>query len=854
MQKDSVARSKQMATMAARQQVAQNTPSDKENSNQGRKYTHMSGTVKRKNEDKIRKKTLKEKISNFTKIERLPKNVRESLPFRGITKDGIIETKPGVFTKSYELTDINFTLAPEEEQLRIFDTFKEFLNSFNEDIKWEFTIFNHEIRKTDTVKNIRVMPQKDGLNHYRQDLNDFLLEQLVKGNNSITQSKYLTISIESPSSEVAVQDFKNIDKQINLRMHRVTKRDVKPLTAQERMSLLYQIYNQDFDYRMESGVYDREQSDLDISALTKEGLQIKDFIGPSGGMNFIPRNYFMIGETYARTLYIAGIPSVLKSTLLSDLAETPCAMLLSVTSEIKPHDEAIKAAREKVATLEGDAAKKAERNIQHGYMGALPLELEQAMASARQLLEDLTINDSNMFFTTITATLFANSKEELEKNTNYIMGVSRGRHTSPLKVMNNQMEFAFNTSLPLCRNDIFVEHMLTSDSEATLIPFNSQEITQKDAIFYGLNQSTKNMVLYNRLASDNHNGLIFGMPGSGKSFIAKFEIINVALSRQDSQIFVIDPNGEYTDIVKGLGGEVVKLKPNSDVYLNPLDMDISHNETTDPITMKSDAVLSMLEAMLGRAHVLDPACRTIIDRSVRKIYDSYIKEMNSRTDGVTIDTKKCPTLQDLFFSLREQDNYAAEQLADILEFYTTGSFNTFSNRTTVKTDKKVVSYDISELGTGMKELGLHVCITDIINKMMTNRKKNIYTWFYIDEFHMLLHSDNTIRYMSQVWKMARKFWGIPTGITQNTDDLLKDNTETKDIINNTSFVLMFKEQKIDRLNLMELFSLSDRQIEYITESDRGKGLFYNGKVVLPIELEFPQDNELFPLMDTRNHR
>lgn len=784
----------------------------------------------------------------IAKIDKLPKNVHESLPFEGFMQNGIVETYKGTFTKSYKLEDVNFDIAPDEEQRAIFKSFMDFINSFNENTRWEFTIFNHEIDKKETIRNIRIPPQRDGLNKYRQELNNIRLKALTKGNNSIKHDKYLTVAIDDYNVEHAVSVFTHLDQEISKKLRRICKTDTKPLSSQERICLLYDIYNQDHDYRIDTGIY-KDGTKLKLEQIAKQGLSIKDVVGPpSINWGFAGGQKFMMGDMYGQVLYLEKVPAFLTTSFLTDLTDVQSNMLISITNEAINSEKAITMVKHKLSSISGRAAALSKRNIQDGTIGALPPDLEASELAAKDLLNDLTGRNQNMFYVTVTVAVFARTEEQLEENIKIVKSVG-GKHLCPLKALKYNQEFGFNTALPLCRNDLFVEGIYTTESASVFIPYNSQELNQKNAIFYGLNQTTKNMIMYDRTTGNNYNGIIFGYSGSGKSFTAKMEMISVLLNHPDAQVFVVDPQGEYFPLTKAFNGQEIVLSPGSQVYINPLDLDISEDEENDPITMKSDFVRSMIDIIIGKGRELDPVHQSIIDKCIRKIYRPYIDELTSR--GETCDLNKCPTLSDLYqeLLLMKNDRYEAGQLADVLYQYAVGSFNTFAHRTNVKTNSKFVVYNTKTLGSGMKELGLHICINDIWNRMIANSKNHKYTWFYIDEFHILLESDSTTLFLKRIWKMARKWNGVPTGIMQNTEDLLR-NADTRAIINNTSLVIMLKEPLMDRQNLAELFNLSAAQLEYITDSDPGHGLIYNGRVVLPFMNDIPRNTELYKALTT----
>lgn len=838
---------------AAQKQMASSRSSEKQTKTRAphERPKAQVGSSKMKTRDpkekqqKSKKSKLSDKIKMLSKIDKLPKTLRDTIPFRGITQEGIIETKSGEYTKSYHLTDTNFQMATGEEQTLMYSQYMDFLNSFDSTARWEITIFNHEIDKIKTIQDLRIKPQPDGLNKYRNEMNQIILGNLAKGSNSIVSDKYLTVSIKDPSDEHASRVFARIDSEVNNRIKKISGKKTPPMNTQERLKLLYDIYNPEQDYRFYGGVF--KGDNIDLREVAKEGLSVKDIVAPGEGIEF-KRDYFIMNQTYGSVLYLQKFPAKLTTNFIADLNDMPIASLISVYYEPIDSTDAIKLVKNQRALIDAEESRIQTRNANDGLFVSLPPSLQAKKQAAADLMEDIMDHDQKLFLVTMVVAVFADSKEQLDDNIAMVKTIAAD-HQAPLRILKSEQEFGLKNALPLARNDLFADKMCTTESAAIFIPYSQEVLSQKDAIFYGLSGTTKTMVLFNRLSNDNYNGLIFGKPGSGKSFTAKCEMINVLLNHPDAQIFVIDPQGEYYPMAKALHGACIDLYPGSGQFINPLDLDVSDKET-DPITMKSDFIISMLEIMLGKGRELDPICKSIIDRCVTKIYESYMDLMHNRTDGVTLDKNACPSLTDLYRELREQDTQAAQDMADILESYTTGNFNTFSRRTTVETDNRFVVYNIKRLGSGMQSLGLHICIQDVWNKMMANRKRNVWTWFYIDEFHILLDRENTRRYLKQIWKMARKWMGVPTGIMQNTEDLYRSE-DGRAILNNTSFVIMLKSSLMDRQNLAELFNLSATQVECINDSaDRGHGLLYTGAVTIPFGLDFPKKTALYKIMTT----
>lgn len=689
----------------------------------------------KKNKQGEKEGTLNKILNKVAKIEKLPKTVSESLPFRGIMDNGVIETKPGTFTKSYRMQDVNFTLATKEEQERIFSAYMDMLNGFDSLTKWQIAIFSHEIDKRSTFSEIRIPPRKDGLNDYRQEMNSAYLENLKKGSNSIKQDKYLTMAIEDLNADHAVSTFTRLDADINQKLKKICKTDTSPMTSLERMHLLYDIYNQENDYRMATGMYNGKE-EFSLAHINRLGLSVKDVIGPSS-LDFSKSDMFMVGDMYAQALFLDKIPTELDSNFMSDLANIQSNMLISLTMEKLDNVKAMNLVKHQLAAIKGDVADKEKKNAENGIFGdMLPPDLAHKQETAEELMRDITRNNQNLFFMTFTIVVFAHSKKQLDDSVALVKRISSEKMCQ-IKPLKFQQEFAFNTALPLCRNDLFAEIMYVTEALAVFNPYNTQELQQKNAIFYGLNQLTKSMLMYDRLTGDNYNGLIFGAAGSGKSFTAKLEMISVLLNHPNSQVFVIDPQGEYSRLADSFHGQEIVLSPNSPkAFLNPLDLDISEDGEMedDPVAMKVDYIISLFK-IIRKEQVLDSICDTILDRAVRKIYMPYIAAL--KKEGKTYDKSLCPTLSDLYqeLVLQKEERYEAGVLADIIYPYAVGSFSTFAHRTNIDTDSKLIVYNTLSLGSGLKDIGLYICLNDVLNRMIENWKKGIYTWFYIDEFH-----------------------------------------------------------------------------------------------------------------------
>jgi type IV secretory pathway VirB4 component len=795
------------------------------------------------------KKQDKKKKRNLQKI---PKSVQDTIPYIGVYKNGIIETTEGYFTKSYLLEDIDFKTASDEAADMIFETFGKLLNTFDATMLVQFTINNRHIDRKDFEKQILTKLRGDSLDELREENNQILRDKLKEGRSNMQHIKYMTVSMEAESVDEAVGLFSRLDSEISNTLKSISGGETLPLTLLERLELLYNILNRDESdsFYQKALINGKEAESFNYKWMKKQGLTTKDLIAPSS-MQFAG-NYIKLDNKYARVLHLSNLPTKLSTDMLADVTELPIDMVTTINVQPIEPTAAAKMVQRQLTKTKKDVMTAQKQAAKNGYDSSLiPEKTKDAYEEADILMNELTHGDQKLFLTNLLVMLYADSKDELDKDTQ-IIRTSVEKHLCKFKTLTGLQELGFLDSIPVCRFALSINTLLTTQSASVFMPYTTRELNEKDGFYYGQNAVSRNMIIYNRKLAVNSNGIILGMPGTGKSFSAKREIVNVALNTND-MIYILDPQGEYTPLVKLLGGESIEIRPGSGLYLNPLDMDIEYADDGDPVTMKSDYVCSICEIVLAGPYGLMPTQKAIINRCVRYVYKDYMKHMmdlkNSGSDK-TIDKEAMPTLQDFYEVLLMQDEEDARYIATALELYTSGSFDTFAHRTNVVTDSRIIAYNISGMGESMRELGLNVCLNNIWNQIIENHKKGIRTWIYLDEFHLLTRLDSSAEFTKKVYKMARKWGAIPTGITQNVEDLLV-NEKARALINNCTFVYMLSQSPRDRDDLQAIYNIPDSQIPYITNGGYGRGLIYNGKSTIPFIDEFPSDTKLYRAMTTK---
>lgn len=781
------------------------------------------------------------------------KTVQSTIPFVGVYKNGIIEVQEGYYTKSYFLEDIDFKTVADDISETIFDTFGDLLNSFDSTMSVQFTIDNKKINKRDFERQILARLRGDSLDELRDEYNQILKNKLKESRSNVQHKKYMTVCLKATSIDDAIVIFSRLDSTITRTIKKISGGETKPMTLLQRLEIIYNMLNRndnnDKFYEKIKINNNRESESFNYSWLKKQGLSVKDVLAPPSIEFF--NTYMKLGDKFARSLYLASIPHNLSTDMIADVTDLPLDTVTTISYQPIEPAEAIALVRKELTKAKRDVMEAQKNAAKGGYSEELiPESTKEGYEEADLMLEEVTKGNQKLFLTSVITTIYSDTKEELDLNTKSVQQIASGQHICKFKPMFLLQEIGLKDTIPVCNMEFGCKSLLTTKSACVFLPYTTKELSQSGGIYYGLNAVSKNMIIWNRKTAVNGNGIILGMTGTGKSFSAKREIYHNALSQNDV-ILIIDPQGEYKLVVNDLNGAVIPLEIGSNKYLNPLDMDLNYAGEADPITLKSDYICSLCEIALRGEYGLTPTQISIINRCVRLVYRDYMTYIIvKKNEGITIDRDKMPTLQDLYEELMHQDDEEARYIATALELYTSGSFDTFAHRTNIRTNARIISYDISAMGENMWELGINVCLNDVWNRMLENHKKGIRTWIYIDEFHLLTNYDSSIELVKKFYKMARKYGGIPTGITQNIGDFLY-NPKARTILNNCSFVYMLSQSPNDRDELADIYSISDNQLPYITNGGHGQGLIYNGKSIVPFIDEFPEDTKMYRQMTTK---
>ena len=767
-------------------------------------------------------KTIKTMSKQEKERYTVPRKVQDVIPVRRIWPDGIFLVG-NKFSKTYKFSDINYLVASREDKESMFLTYSELLNSLDSGAVTKITINNRRMNQANFETSILMPMQGDFRDEYRGEYNQMLLDKAT-GANGIMQEKYITISVVKKDIEEARAYFSRVGADLISHFAALGSKCVE-LDATERLRILHDFYRQG------------EESEFVFNAreMMKRGHSFKDYICPDGIEK--KSDYLKLGGKFCRVLFLKDYASYIKDNMVTELTDFNRNLMFSIDIVPVPTDEAVREVENRLLGVETNITNWQRRqNANNNFSAAIPYDMELQRKETKEMLDDLTTRDQRMMFGLVTLVHLADSKRQLDSDTETLLSVGR-KHLCQLSTLRWQQRDGLDTVLPYGVRRIQALRTLTTESTAVLIPFRAQEIMQAGGIYYGQNAVSKNRIVADRRLLLNGNSFRLGVSGSGKSMSAKEEIVQIALATEDD-ILILDPESEFGHLTRALGGEVIQISAASDTHINALDMDKEYGDDRNPIIAKSEFVLSLFEQLAGS---LTAAEKSILGRCTELLYKPYLDRGCTGTP---------PTLKDFYRLLKMQPETEAQGLALSSELFITGTLNTFARHTNVNTRARIIDYDIRELGEQLMPLGMLVTLDAIYNRVIQNWKAGRRTWIVCDEFYLLFRYEYSSNFFYKLWKRIRKYNGLITGLTQNVDELLRSDT-ARLMLANSEFLIMLNQSATDRGELAKLLNISDTQLGYITNVPAGCGLIRCAGNLVPFTNSFPTDTKLYRLMTTK---
>lgn len=813
--------------------IIENNDDVKENMNARERDAARLEANRPKKKDKRSQKVAKEKEKKD-----FAKKVLNTIPYKKILSDDIFFLGKKMYSKAYTFDDINFNLSDEEQQYMYLERYIEFLSILDDTVDCQICCWNSQIN-LDDFKKKTLLPQKaDDLFEYRYEFNSRVLEENIrKGQNAIQKHMYITLTIKAPDEETARRRFKSLDITATNTFNRIGNTNMRVLTSQERVEML-----KDFFVGTD---------DMPVPQLTEKDYEkgIDKLYCAPDYFDF-KKDYFMFNNTYAKTIYIREYPSTATSEILTELLATGIEIMVTTNIETYDSAEARKLVQHQITAIDTDMAKREVKAAQHGnFSNQMPQRIKNQRDAMVSVYDKITMKDQKLFMTNMQILIKAESFEELNNNLEVIESTLK-RSGCIKGEMAWEQEHGMCDCLPVGYQRKFGWlRTMPSESVAIFMPFNVKEMQMENSVYYGLNMLSHNIILFDRMKGlVNPSGFVLACPGSGKSFTVKREIVNVFLGYEDADILVIDPEREYWKLAEAFGGEVVKFSNGSKNHINPFDFDfrLLEDEEIDIIADKCQLLTSFISCMDSK-HPLNAQEKSFVDRCVRKAY----AKSNVLT---TLDPADMPTLGTFLECMKEETENINKDMKDKLiitvDMYVNGSAKYFDNQTNVNTKSRFIAYDIRDLNGNLKTQSMLLILDYIWNRLSENRDKGRKTYIYFDEAHLLFQDEYSLDYLRMLWKRARKYGGVLTGITQNVEDLLKDD-KSRSMLSNSEFLVLLKQNPTDAAKLQDILHFTDSEIQYVNDTPAGHGiLVLGGKTKIPFYDEFPKDTKLYSMMTT----
>ena len=756
----------------------------------------------------------------------VPKTVQQVIPAKRIWLDGIwlVGNK---YSKCWRFSDINYAIASKEDKTSMFLDYSELLNALDSNATTKITICNKQMNKQAFEESILLPLRKDQFDGYRKEYNEMLMDKVTDVSNSIVQERYITVSVATKDIDEARSYFNRVGADLSTHLAQLSS-TCDELNSVERLRIFHDFYRAGEEINFS----------MDVRAMMKQGRSFRDYICPDT-FEF-SKDFFLMGDKFGRVLFLKDYASYIKDSLVSELCELNRNLFLSTDIIPVPTDEAVREVENKLLGVETNITNwQRKQNSNNNFSAVVPYDMEQQRKEAKEFLDDLTTRDQRMMFGLVTIVHTANSKKQLDRDTETLMSIGR-KHLCQLAVLKYQQTDGLNTVLPYGVRKINAMRTLTTESMAVLMPFRAHEIMDIGGTYCGMNAISHNLIIANRKNLINGNGFILGVSGSGKSFFTKREIVSLFLGTSD-EIIIADPQNEYTPLVNALGGAAVNLSPTSPNHINAMDLALGYGDSENPLIAKSEFVLSFIEQIMGGTGKLQAVDKSIIDRCLTSIYKDYLES------GYTI---MPPTLVDLHAALKKQKEPQAKQLALAIEMVAEGNLNMFAHQTNVDVHNRLIAYGIRDLGKQLRTPGMLVMTDAIRNRVARNRERGIRTHVILDEMHIFFANELSSVFFAESWKQFRKDGALATGITQNVEDCLKSLT-ARTMLANSEYLVMLNQAPTDRIELAKLLNISDNQLSYITNVGFGKGLLKCGSSIVPFVDNFPKDTKLYQLMSTK---
>lgn len=754
-----------------------------------------------------------------------------ALGWNAMYENGLCEVVDGLYSETLAFDDISYQSAREEDQRGVLAALGELYNYLSPEMTLQYTLVNRPLRDEEIVSRSFYDPDAQEVPALAEDartMNAILGEKLREGVSNIERSRYLTFAVEARDPEEAHRRLARINADAAVALERVDC-NARPLRGVERLGLISSLLRPTADF------------DFDYSMLScYSAATTKDYAAPAS-LDFAPggsETYWRSDGAYCQALAMRKLDSPLDDTVIKQLADMQIP--IAVTWYLTPYDktDAIDRVKRTRAMVDQEIVQEQQRAVSKGYdYSILPAETTYTRDQADDVLSQLEGQSQHLFHFSGIVYTWAESEDALLDQVLQAIDVARGAGVTLEPIEYRQRE-AMNSVLPLGLNLVPVGRPLLTNQACILVPFATQELCQRDGVWYYQNRTSNNLVFGNRSTLASPVGFIAGKTGSGKGFFVKNEILGILLSRPDDQIVVFDRAGEYRALVEHAEGTYATFGVGHRNYLNPLGRDGLEGLGWEQV------VADKASALIAQASAAAIETGTSLSEEERSVIQRCVESVYSRSDG------REPLLGDFVDELYRQPEPMAREIALRYERYATGVTSFFNHPTSIDLDARIVGLNFREIPESMILFSM-ISFCEIMRfKMYRNSAAGRRTWLYIEELESLFKYPTVIDYFRRFANEARKYGMFLTGITQSTESMIR-NPDANAIVKNADFVMLLRQSKEDRDYWAEALGLSAQEVSCISDrAPRGHGLLVFGGARIPIRGDFPTDNYIYRLFST----
>ena len=755
-----------------------------------------------------------------------PKSVQKSIPIDRIYEDGMWRSG-NVYSQMWSVSDINYAMVSDSKKEEIQLIYGKLYAGVPSDCTVKMCIVSQRMDDLVFRRDVLYRRANDGHDDLRAEKNRQLTACASLVGNVI-QHKYVIISTQKPRVDDARDRLRRVQGHL-INILSELGSTVRSVDNSERLRILHNFFR----------VGEESRFEFDLDRCTRLGEDFRDFVAPDT-IEF-KRDHIVIDNRVAKCMSMSYFPQRIDDKLISTLLQQVPYIILTMDFVPIETEDAYKTLADYRMKVDADKVRFNRKSVDNlDFTANVPQRTQEEEGILNQWQNDMSNHDQQMFLTLLTAAFFADDLEELRQETDALK-TAAGNFNCRFTEMRWQQENAFNTAMPYGLRRIANLRAMTTKGVASLIPFNTQEVLVPGGIYYGVNAISGNLIIGLRTVLINGNAMVIATSGGGKSLFVKQELLELFLRFLKAKFYIVDPENEYGPLVRELGGIVVDISVDSTTYFNPLDFTYDPSTKIQPHTAKAEFVLSLCEQIMGKDNI-QAGDKSLIDRSLKHIYKPLIQSGYKAA---------CPTLTDLYNDLKAQPHERAHEIALALELFATGSMNMFAQPTNVDMSNRLICFNIQSLGDQLKPVAMLSMLEYINTCVMSNERNDpkAATWVYFDEIYLLLRDKLSSQFLYTSWKRFRKYNAFATGITQNVQDCLANDTAYA-MLANSEFVCMLRQTK-DIDSVVELYGLSDPQKNYLKLAKPGQGILKLGNNLIPFVNDHPTNTKIYRLITTK---